>query len=114
MLRWRGWRPALWVLATVGVVVDWVITYAVGLVLLLAHAGVCSEPSTTEHLQAAQRGFLVLCAVLATPWLIAGIRSRHRLRVAVLGAAGLALAIVWTAQTLRDTPAEFTTTWCVF
>jgi hypothetical protein len=94
--------------------VDWAITYVVSFVLLLANAGVCFEPSTPARLEAAQRGFLLLLAALAIPWLMAGIRSRFRLRLAVFGAAGLAFALMWAIQTIMDTPADFTMSWCLF
>lgn len=114
LVRWCGWRPALWMVASVSVALDWAVTYVVSFLLLVTNAGVCSEPSTAGHLRVAQRGFVILLATLAVPWLIAGIRSRFRRRVALFGVAGLAPALVWTVQTLMNTPAGFTMTWCLF
>jgi len=102
------------VVASVGVAMDWAVTCAVGFFLLLANAGPCFTPSTAAHLQAAQRGFLTLLAVLAIPWLVAGLCSRHRRRVAGFAIAGLALAIVFALQTLGSTPDELTTSVCVY
>jgi hypothetical protein len=113
-LRWRGWRPALWLAAVAGVVLEWAVTVMVALYLVLAHAGLCFAPSTAQGLRSAQLGHLALGAALTAPWLLAVLLSRYRWRVACLGLAGTVFALVLAVEALLDTPAGFSTAVCVF
>ena len=113
-VRWRGWRPAEWLAAVAGVVLEWAVTVVVGLYLVLAHAGLCFAPSTPEELRSAQLGHLALGTALAAPWLVAVLLSRYRWRVACFGLAGTVFALVLAASALLDTPEGFSTAVCVY
>ena len=114
LIRWRGWRPALWTAAVIAVLVTWAVTFIVSAYQTLMHAGVCTEPAPAADLAQAQRAFVLLAAVTAIPWAVALLRTRHRLRVGLFAVVALAPVTVWTVQALRATPADYVLNWCLY
>lgn len=114
LIRWRGWRPALWAAAVIAVLVTWGVTFIVAAYQTLMHAGVCNEPAPAADLAQAQRALVLLAAVATIPWAVALLRTRYRLRVAVFAVVALAPVAVWTVQALQATPADYVLNWCLY
>ena len=114
LIRWRGWRPALWVSAVVAMLITWSITFVVSAFQTLLHAGVCNEPAAAADLAEAQRALVLLAVAVAVPWAVALWRTRHRLRVAVFTGLALAPAAMGAVQALVAAPADYTMSWCLY
>jgi hypothetical protein len=112
-IRWGGRHPALWVGAMAALAVTWCVTLLVAAYQSLTNGGLCFEPADVTGLQAAQRGMVLLLAVLTVPWLLAVRASLHRTRTTVLAAVALAPVCLIAARMLASTPQEFSSSWCL-
>jgi hypothetical protein len=114
LIRWRGWRPALWTATVVAVLVSWFVTFVVSAYQTLRHAGVCQEPALPADLAEAQRALVVLALATAAPWLVALWRTTFRLRVGLFAVLAVAPATIGAGQVLRATPADYVLAWCLY
>jgi hypothetical protein len=114
LIRWRGWRPALWATTVVAVLLTWVVTFVGSAYETLLHAGVCHEPAQAADLTEAQHALVVLVLAAAAPWAVGLWRTGHRLRVGLFALLALAPVAIGAVQVLTAAPADYSMDWCLY
>jgi len=84
-LRLRGGPLWAWALLVVAVLVTLAVEFVASFLIALSYVTACYEPASAVDVVAGQRALSWLLAAVATPWVVATVWVRLRLRVAVAG-----------------------------